>query len=119
MRYLKDKKIILYRKEIVKDSEGFSTAKYIPIHAGKLWAYVLQLSANEFFAARVVQQTEEMLFVINWRGDVTQDCYIEYRGIFYNITRVDTFEGYKVDLKVFAARMARQPGEGDISEWPG
>ena len=122
MRYLKDKKIILYRAQRSKDSAGFSTAKYIPIHAGRLWAYVRQLSASEFYAARAVQQTEEMLFAINWRDDVSAvDCYIEYRGVFYNITRVDTYEGYKEDLKVYAARLpaAGQPKQGDISEWQG
>lgn len=115
MRNLKDKKIILYKKTTVKDSAGFSTTKYIPIHAGKLWAYVRQLSANEFYAAKAVQQTEEMLFTVNWRDDVSAaDCFVEYKGVFYNIMRVDTFEGYKEDLKVYAARLATQPKPGDI-----
>ena len=57
-----DKKIILYRKTNAKDSAGFTTAKYTPIHPGRSWAYVRQLSASEFYAARAVQQTEEMLF---------------------------------------------------------
>jgi SPP1 family predicted phage head-tail adaptor len=110
VRSLKDKKIILYRAEHIKDKDGFSTAKYTPLHSGRLWAYVRQLSAGEIYAARAVHQTEEMLFTINWRGDVTPDCYIEYRGIFYNITRVDTFEGYKEDLKIYAAKLATQQG---------
>ena len=46
MRNLKDKKIILYKKETIKDSAGFSTTVYKAIHAGKLWAYVRQLSAG-------------------------------------------------------------------------
>ena len=115
---LKDKKIILYKKSVVKDSEGFSTAKYAPIHSGRLWAYVRQLSASEFFAARAVQQIEEMLFTVNWRNDISAaDCFIEYKGVFYNVTRVDTFEGYKQDLRVYAALLATQPGKGDLSEW--
>ena len=119
MRNLKDKKIILYRAEHVKDSAGFATAMYKPIHAGRLWAYVRQLSAKEFWAAKAVQQSEEMLFVINWRRDVDADCFIEYRGVFFNVTRVDTFEGYKEDLGVYAARLAAQPGEGDVAAWAG
>ena len=115
--YLKDKKIVIYRRINTKDSEGFSTATYTPIHAGQLWAYVRQLSASEFYAAKAVQQSEEMLFVVNWRRDITPDLYIRYRGVFYNITRVDTFEGYKEDLKVYAARLATQPGAGDVGEW--
>ena len=91
----------------------------MPIHPGRIWAYVRQLSANEFFAARAVQQTEEMLFVLNWRPDLDPDYFIEYNGVFYNITRVDTFEGYKEDLKIYAARLATQPGAGDVSGWQG
>ena len=116
--YLKDKKIILYRAEQSTDKEGFPTAaKYKPIHDGRLWAYVRQLSASEFYAAKAVQNSEEMLFVVNWRGDLTADLYIEYKGVFYNVTRVDTFEGYKEDLKVYAAKLLSQPGEWDIEEW--
>ena len=119
MHYLKDKKIILYRAEHVKDSAGFATTMYKPIHAGRLWAYVRQLSAKEFMAARAVQQSEEMLFVINWRRDVDAYCFIEYKGVFYNVTRVDTFEGYKEDLRVYAARLGSQPGEGEVGKWVG
>jgi len=115
--YLKDKKIVIYRRINTKDSEGFSTATYAPIHAGQLWAYVRQLSASEFYAARAVQQSEEMLFVVNWRRDITPDFFIGYRGVIYNITRVDTFEGYKEDLKVYAAKLLIQPRPEDITEF--
>lgn len=116
---LKDKKIIIYEKYTVKDPEGFSTTKYKPIHSGKLWAYVRQLSAKEFYAAKAVQQSEEMFFTINWRGDITAEHFISYKGVFYDITRVDTFEGYKEDLKIYAALLATQPKPGDIEEWQG
>jgi SPP1 family predicted phage head-tail adaptor len=120
MRNLKDKKIIIYKKSTVKDSAGFSTTKYKPLHPGRLWAYVRQLSANEFYVAKAVQQTEEMFFTINWRNDVNPaDCSIEYKGIFYGITRVDTFEGYKEDLKLYASKIATQPKPGDLTAWDG
>ena len=117
MKYLKDKKVVIYSKTITTDSAGFATATYTPIHSGQLWAYVRQLSAREFYAARAVQQTEEMLFVVNWRPDVTADLYIAYRGVFYNITRVDTFEGYKEDLRLYAARLQSQPKPEEITDF--
>ena len=120
MRYLKDKKIAIYRKFVDKDNAGFAMPVYAPIHPGRLWAYVRQLSASEFYAAKAVQQSEEMLFTINYRRDVTAaDCFIEYKGIFYDITRVDTYEGYKEDLKLYAARLASQPQPGEIVAWQG
>jgi hypothetical protein len=42
-----------------------------------------------------------------------------YKGVFYNITRVDTFEGYKEDLKLYAAQLATQPKPGNVEEWQG
>jgi hypothetical protein len=61
-----------------------------------------------------------MFFTINWRQGVNAaDCFIEYRGVFYDITRVDTFEGYKEDLKLYAALLASQPKPGDILPWDG
>jgi len=118
--YLKDKKIILYRAEQGTDKEGFPiAAKCKPIHPGRLWAYVRQLSASEFYASQALQRSEEMLFVVNWRGDVAADCFIGYRDVMYNVTRVDTFEGYKEDLKVYAAKLLSQPKPEDIVAWQG
>ena len=120
MRSLKDKKIILYKKHTVKDNEGFSTTKYTPVHAGRIWAYVRQLSASEYYASQALQQKEEMFFTVNWRNDITAaDCFVEYKGIFYDITRIDTFEEYKEDLKLYATLLASQPQPGDIEPWQG
>jgi hypothetical protein len=54
-----------------------------------------------------------MPFTINYCADVTAaETFISYKGVFYNITRVDTFDGYKDDLKLYAARLATQPKPG-------
>ncbi len=42
-----------------------------------------------------LQATEEVQFVINWCDNITTAHIIRYKGIDYDITRVDTFEGYK------------------------
>jgi len=106
MRNLKDKKIGIYKKETIKDSAGFSSTVYKAIHPGRLWAYVRQLSAGEFYAAKAVQQAEEMFFTINWRNDISPVtmCFVRYSDKLYSITRVDTFEGYKEDLKLYLIR---------------
>ena len=38
----------------------------------------------------------------------SMDCSILFRGQTYNITRIDTFEGYKEDLTLYCNRRARQ-----------
>jgi hypothetical protein len=47
---------------------------------------------------------EEVLFTINWRARLDTTRVIHYNGVLYDITRVDTFEGHKVDVTVHAGR---------------
>lgn len=102
---LKDKKITIYKPESRRDSTGNFITSWRPIHAPSLWAYVRQLSAKEYYAAATTNSKEETLFCVNWRPGITAKLMIEYRGKFYNITRVDTFEGYKADLKLYASEI--------------
>lgn len=48
-----------------------------------------------------------MLFTINYRTDITTAHVVRYKGVLYDITRVDTFEGYKEDLTLYCSRRAR------------
>ncbi len=41
------------------------------------------------------------MFVINYRTDITTENVILYKGVKYNIVRVDVFEGYKSDLTLY------------------
>lgn len=97
---LKDKKIEILKPVTVIDSEGFSETMLQPID-GPLWAYFRQLSGKEVFAAATVNYKEEVLFQVNYRTDLTTANVIRYNGKLYNITRIDTFEGYKQDLTLY------------------
>lgn len=100
---LKDKKIIIYNRVMEENSLGnLATKGYRPIHPGKLWAYTRQLSESERFIAAQLSTTEEVLFVINWRSGIENYMKILYKGEWFDITRIDTFEDYKQDLKIYA-----------------
>lgn len=101
---LKDKKIsIIAYRELGRDEYNDPIHEWGAIENGEnIWAYVRQLSGREIFAAAQVQAEEEMLFVVNWRDNVDTSCQIEYKGLKYDITRIDTYEGYKDDLKIYA-----------------
>jgi SPP1 family predicted phage head-tail adaptor len=100
---LKDKKIEILAVTTIKDADGFTTEGLAPI-APPLWAYYRQLSGKEIYAAASVQAVEEVLFVINYRADLTTRYIIRFRGVEYDITRVDDFQGYMGDLGVYAKR---------------
>ena len=106
-RYLKDKKIVIYKKGTFKDDDGFQTTGYMPIHAQpSLWAYFKQLSAQLTYLNNSTQNKEECLFRINWmdyvRNAYPSDLAIGYRGMVYRVTRVDPYDDYKRDLVLYA-----------------
>lgn len=106
-RYLKDKKIVIYKKGEFTDEDGFQTEGYMPIHAQpSLWAYFKQLSATLTYLNDSTQSKEECLFRINWldyvRNVNPSNLAIGYRGLVYNVTRVDPYEDYKRDLVLYA-----------------
>ena len=51
---------------------------------------------------------EEVLFTVNYNPEITNTHVIRYNGVLYDITRVDTFEGYKEDITLYCCRRARQ-----------
>lgn len=62
------------------------------------------LSGKEVFAAATINYKEEVLFQIGYRADITTAHIIRFHGIQYEITRLDTFEGYKEDLTLYCKR---------------
>ena len=106
-RYLKDKKIVIYKQVTKEDEAGFQTEGYMPIHEQpSVWAYFKQLSAQLTYLNNSTQSKEECLFRINWldyvRNVDPSDLVIGYRGLVYNVTRVDPYEDYKRDLVLYA-----------------
>ena len=107
MKKLKDKKItILEKKSIYIPGIGADTT-ITPIADGEnIWAYYRQASGNEKVAASAIAARVDVIFEINWRDDLTTAMLIDFRGVRYNITRIDDYEGYKNDLRIFAFNAA-------------
>lgn len=100
---LKDKKINIYTERYVPNGNGYTTKVTEPLVLN-VWAYFRQLSGKEIFAAASYRYDEEVLFIINYRNDITTTCYVEYNGEQYNVNRIDTFEGYKQDIMLYCKR---------------
>ena len=96
---LKDKKIEILEQKVVVDRIGNHTKQLVSV--ATVWAYFRQLSGDEVFAAARVNVTENVLFRINYRADLTTAHIIRFRGVLYDITRIDTYEGYKDDLTIY------------------
>lgn len=111
MKPLKDKKITIYQTIGSTTAGGFPQYKYRPIHPGQVWAYVRDMSSEEYYNAQVHGTREEAVFIVNWREDITALMRIVYKGVWYEIKRVDAYEGYKDDLKLFAVRTTTPKNE--------
>lgn len=106
---LKDKKVVIYKKIEYRDAEGFPTTGYMPVHPQpSIWAYFKQLSASLLYASSTTTTKEECLFRVNWldclRTAYPSDLTIGYRGILYQITRIDPFEDYTRDMVLYGSR---------------
>ena len=66
-----------------------------------LWAYFRHLSGQGIHASGATFEREQVLFVINWRRNVTCREVVRYGGRLYDIQRVDGFEGYREDLSLY------------------
>jgi len=104
--YKKDKKVKLIRKTTTKDKYGNSTRVYRYLTATAIWAYARQLSQDQKFAAAQYGESESRLFVLNYRDDLKVYDFIEYRGVFYQITRLDTQDDYNGELFVYVKEAA-------------
>ncbi|NLU24715.1 MAG: phage head closure protein [Clostridiales bacterium] len=99
---LKDKKIELLKQVHTRDEQGFTKTTLEPVTT--VWAYFRHLSGKEVFAAATTNYKEEVLFQISYRADITTAHIIRFHGVLYEITRLDTFEGYKEDLTLYCKR---------------
>ena len=101
---LKDKKIEIQESRYVSDAIGNRKKELVTV--ATVWAYFRQLSKKELYSV-TTQVQEEVLFQINYRTDITTAHVIKYNGIQYEITRIDTFEGYKSDLTIYCKRKSK------------
>lgn len=105
---IKDKKITILRPIYEQDGYGGWDVTWEPLPGGEnIWAYYRQASANEFFGAAANQYKVEAIFDINWRNDIDTSMKIVYKGKTYNITRIDDYEGYKGDIRIYAYTLDR------------
>jgi SPP1 family predicted phage head-tail adaptor len=98
---LKDKKITIQGVQYVSDKYGNRIKETFTV--ATVWAYFRQLPGNEIYRV-TTQATEEVMFVINYRTDITTENVILYTGVQYNIVRVGVFEGYKSDLTLYCKK---------------
>ena len=102
---LKDKKIDILYADHEPDECGNNSLKLKPV-ALSVWAYFRQLSQKEVYTPLEMQTPEEVLFQISYRPDITIAHVIRYKGVLYDVTRVDVFEGYKSDLTLYCKQQA-------------
>ena len=101
---LKDKKIEILALQSIINENGYAVETLQPI-CPPVWAYFRHLSGREYHAANAEQVQEEALFQINCRTGLSTAHVIRFKGVLWDITRVDTFEGYKGDISLYCKKI--------------
>ena len=99
--YLKDKQLNIFRKTTSYVPGQGTTNVYKYVNSSPLWAYSSQLTQSQIFEAHSYGENETRLFVLNYRDDLRLYDYVEYRGEYYSITRLDTKDDYNGELFVY------------------
>ena len=99
--YKKDKKCRLIKSVSAQNDYGVFQTLYQYATPGKIWCYANQLSQSQTFEAKTYGEDESRLFVFNYREDIELYSFIEYKGKYYTVTRVDTKDDYKTELFVY------------------
>ncbi|AUN16120.1 TPA: phage head closure protein [Clostridium botulinum] len=103
---IKDKKITILKYQEGENELGETIVTYVPMPgATNIWAYYRHASGAEFYAAHTINTKVEVIFEIAWRNDIDTYMQIRYKGRDYSITRIDDFEGRKVNLRIYAYKV--------------
>ena len=99
--YLKDKKINIFKSSTAYVPGKGTMTVYRYLNESPIWAFSCQLTQDQIFAAKTYGESETRLFVLNYRDDLKLYNYIEYKGEYYSITRLDTKDDYNGELFVY------------------
>lgn len=113
----KDRQIRIFRihsKRWANESEQSIIKEYMHPKDTFLRAYIRQLSAGEMATEALKKQSDDFEAVINYRPEITTDCYIEFQGDTYRVTGVDGFDLKNIELKL---RIRKEtPPESEFAE---
>lgn len=107
--FMKDKQIKLIKRTAASNAGGYARVTYQYMTEGFIWAYTRQLSQDQMYAAHAHMTEEERFFVVNYRNDLKLYDMVEYKGVFYSITRLDTQDDYNTDLFIYVEKA--KPGD--------
>lgn len=106
--FKKDKQIKLIKRTAASNAGGYAKVTYRYL-TGLIWAYTRQLSQDQTYAAHAHMTEEERYFVVNYRNDLVLYDLVEYKGVFYSITRLDTQDDYNTELFIYVEKA--KPGD--------
>lgn len=101
---LKDKKAQIYKviEQGCDEYGNWLDGKLVPRRSYELWCYTRQLTQDQIYSAHAFMNNETRLFVFNYHKGIKPQQLIQYKGDWYEITRVDTSDDYNGDMFVYA-----------------
>jgi len=101
---IKDKKVNIYNRVVEAPDYQEQYKKAL----SQIWAYTRQLSESLIVSQRIALAQEhileERIFILNQHEEIKEGNLIEYKGNFYQITRVTTRDDYNTDMIAYVSR---------------
>ena len=84
--------------------------------AGEAYAQVSDVSGREFYEAAAHQMENTVTFTLRWRGGLTGDMRLVFRGAVYEIIQINHLGYAKMDFMRIRARMIQgeEKGYGEL-----
>lgn len=98
---LKDKRVSLVSYAETVDDEGNEVEGYRVV--ADVWAYVRQVDQTTRANTSAPYSEEQYVLYLNWREDLRDGkiSHVVYGGRAYEVTRADTYEGYRRDIALY------------------
>ena len=113
---LKDKKLSVW-EYTTTTSYGTTVKKYVKKYS-KIWAYYRHNGGNATLtgsALKVYDENAAALFIINKR-EIKIGWLIVFNHKIYEITRIDDYEGYADDLKIYCKLATSQTFSNGLAD---
>jgi len=110
--YKKDKKAQIYKKAgyIIDEYGDRVPGGYRPIAPTDLWCYTRQLTQQQKYIASSLSQDETRLFIFNYLKNVELYDLLLYKGLWYEVTRVDHKDDYNTETYVYVNDVGKNRG---------
>ncbi len=97
----KDRRVLIFKPIRREEDDGTITTEkhYLTAKGTYIKAYMIDITVQSSDTPTKIP-TNQTTFIVNWRDEVTDECYIEYCGETFQIRGVDGLDYRKTEMRL-------------------